>query len=123
MEEEDESMVQQEVEISMEEIAFEEDQFAFEPTDGEKLDVYNEKRVYQAEMTQNSKMVLEATRQSQEMLLKQVTQGKEKSDISMTEIQFEESDQETFEPTEGENMEVHNETRINHAAMSSNSKA
>ena len=76
----------------MEEIAFEEDQFAFEPTDGEKLDVYNEKRVYQAEMTQNSKMVLEATRQSQEMLLKQVTQGKEKSDISMTEIQFEESD-------------------------------
>ena len=57
------------------------------------------------------------------MLMKQVTQGKEKSDISMTEIQFEESDQETFEPTEGDNMEVHNEKRINFAAMSSNSKA
>ena len=64
MEEEDESMVQQEIEISMEEIAFEEDEFAFEPTDGEQLDIYNEKRAFQAEMSVNSKMVLEATKQS-----------------------------------------------------------
>ena len=48
----------------MDEIAFEEDEFAFKPQDGEKLEFYNERRVYQAEMSQNSKAVLSASVQS-----------------------------------------------------------
>ena len=56
--------------ISMEEIGFVEDEFTFEPQKGEEMDVYNERRVYQAEMSQNSKLLLDANKQSMDMLIR-----------------------------------------------------
>lgn len=56
--------------ISMDEVDFVEEEFTFEPQKGEEMDFHNERRIYQAEMSQNSKLLLDATKQSQEMLIR-----------------------------------------------------
>ena len=62
----------------MEEMLMEEsEEFNFEPVEGDKLEQYNERRVYAAEMSVNKNSVAEATKQSQETLLAQKITGKQ----------------------------------------------
>ena len=63
-------------ELSEIEEEFEEEEFRFEPVVGDCLEQYNEKRVYQAEMSLNSKLQLKETAQSQEKLIQLKSQTK-----------------------------------------------
>ena len=56
-------------ELSEIEEVYEEDEFRFEPKTGDCLEQYNERRVYQAEMSSNNRMQLNQITQSQEKLL------------------------------------------------------
>lgn len=44
------------------ELTFEEIEFECEPKEGDKLEMYNERRVYQAEMSSNLKAVAQLTK-------------------------------------------------------------
>ena len=63
-------------ELSVAEEEYEEDEFHFQPVEGDKLELYNERRVWQAEMSVNNRAVQKATVQSQEKLMEQKLTGK-----------------------------------------------
>ena len=103
-------------------ITFEEDEFTFEVQEGEKLDFYNERRVYAAEMTANSKGALDTLAQSQDDLIRQITNTKEK-ELVMTELQFESMEPSPRTPKNGDEMSVHNVFRTKMMDKSSKSAA
>ena len=60
-------------ELSEIEEVYEEDEFRFEPKTGDCMEQYNERRVYQAEMSMNNKQQLKEITQSQDKLLQMKT--------------------------------------------------
>ena len=53
------------------ELTYEEIEFECEPKEGDKLELYNERRVYQAEMSSNLKAVAQLTKQNTQHLMEQ----------------------------------------------------
>ena len=106
-----ESEYYEEVEISMDQITIvDEDEFIFEPQEGDKLNFYNERRVNQAAMSSNTRTALLAeSLQTPDDLIRQMTNAKEQKMV-MSELQFDSMEaDEISDPVDGDSMEIYNE--------------